>query len=274
MSVAVVLSLVGRQIRAGIWGLVALVAAIAAFTFVQPVVIASFGGADALDAIMSRVPPAFQAFARARPEFLAMTGMPGYLSLGFTHPLYIIMSGAAVISFAARSLAGEMASGAIQLPLSRGISRRMVYGATVLGASIVVAVTAVAGPLGMLAGYLYAQPGEFPTDHLWPMTLTCFALLWAIAGASVLFSALASSAGQVIGWSLGLLLFSYFVDYFAGVWEPLRAILFLSLFEYFAPTPTLVDGVADARSVSILLLTGAASLMLGFVALTRRDLPG
>lgn len=269
-----IIALTSRGIRAGIWGLVALTLAIAGFTFVQPVVIASFGGAAALDALMSRVPPAFQAFARTRPEFLAMTGLPGYLSLGFTHPIYIVMAGAAVISFSARVLAGEMASGAMQLPLSRPLSRSAVYLCNVLGAALVVTLVAIAGPLGMLAGVLYASPGEFALSHLWPMTLVCFALLWAIAGLSLLFSASARSAGQVVGWAIGLLLFSYFVDYFAGVWAPLRAILFLSLFEYFAPTPTLVNGVADTRSVAILFLTGAIGFAAGLVVFTRRDLPG
>jgi ABC-2 type transport system permease protein len=274
LRLTTILALAGRGLRSGIWSLVALVAAIAAFTFVQPVVIASFGGASALDALMSRIPPAFQAFARTRPEFLAMTGLPGYLSLGFTHPIYIVMSGAAVISFAARVLAGEMASGAIQLPLSRSVSRSTVYLASVIGMTIVSALVAVAGPLGMLAGLLYSEPGAFQFSHLWPMTIVCFALLWAIAGISLLFSAAASSAGQVVGWALGLLLFSYFVDYFAGVWEPLRSILFLSLFEYFAPTPTLVNGVADSRSVAILLLTGTIALIAGLIVFTQRDLPG
>jgi hypothetical protein len=125
----------------------------------------------------------------------------------------------------------------------------------------------------MLAGLLYAQPGELEFGHFWPMTLLCFALLWAIAGLSLLFSAFASSSGRVVGWSLGLLLFSYFVDYFAGVWEPLRTILFLSLFEYFTPTPTLVGGVAEPRNIAILLLTGAIAIAAGLVAFTRRDLP-
>lgn len=274
MRLATILALTRRGLRAGIWGLVALVAAIAGFTFVQPLVIASFGGASALDAIMSRVPPAFQAFARTRPEFLAMTGLPGYLSLGFTHPIYIVMSGAAVISFAARVLAGEMASGAVQLPLSRAVSRSVVYLSSVVGAAVVVVLVAAAGPIGMLAGLLYAQPGEFPLSHLWPMTIACFALLWAIAGLSLLFSTAANSAGQVVAWALGLLLFSYFVDYFAGVWEPLRTILFLSLFEYFTPTPTLVNGATDARSVMILLLTGTIALAAGLIVFTQRDLPG
>lgn len=274
MNLQTILALAGRGLRTGRLSLVALVAAIAGFTFVQPVVIASFGGAAALDALISRIPPAFQAFARTRPEFLAMTGLPGYLSLGFTHPIYIVLSGAAVISYAARVLAGEMASGAIQLPLSRPVSRPAVYLANVLGIVVVVALAAAAGPFGMLIGIWYARPGEFSISHLWPMTILCFALLWAIAGLSLLLSSAANNAGQVVGWALGLLLFSYFVDYFAGVWDPLRAILFLSLFEYFTPTQTLVNGVADARSTGILLLAGSVALAAGLGIFTRRDLPG
>lgn len=274
MSPVALLAMTARHLRSGIWGLVALLVAIGGFTFVQPLVIASFGGAAALDALMSRIPPAFQAFARTRPEFLAMTGLPGYLSLGFTHPIYIVMVGAAVINFTARVLAGDMASGAIQLPLSRGLSRVAVYIACVLGAAIVVSLVAAAGPIGMLAGLLYAEPGDFAFSHLWPMTISCFALLWAIAGLSLLFSAAANTSGRVVGWALGLLLFSYFVDYFAGVWEPLQTILFLSLFEYFTPTPTLVNGVADIRNIAILLVTGTVALVAGLVIFTRRDLPG
>jgi hypothetical protein len=87
----------GRVLRSGLPGLVALLVGIALFEFVQPLVIASFGGAQGLDAIMERIPPALQAFTRTRPEFLALSGLAGYLSLGFTHPLYIVLAGAAVI---------------------------------------------------------------------------------------------------------------------------------------------------------------------------------
>lgn len=268
------LTLIWRGIRRGVVGLLVLCGAIAAFTFVQPLVIASFGGADAMDALMSRVPPAFQAFARTRPEFLALTGLPGYLSLGFTHPIFIVMAGAAVISYTARVLAGEMASGSLQIPLSRDISRTTVYLSCVVGAALICVLVSLAGPAGMLAGLAYAQPGPFPNGHLVAVGIGTFALLWAIAGLSLLFSAAASNAGRVVGWSLGLLLVSYFVDYFAGVWQPLERVLFLSLFEYFTPTPTLVTGATDPRAVATLLITGALAFLAGWAIFHQRDLPG
>jgi ABC-type transport system involved in multi-copper enzyme maturation permease subunit len=264
----------GRVLRSGLPGLVALLLAIALFEFVQPVVIASFGGASGLNAIMARIPPALQVFVRARPEFLAMSGLAGYLSLGFTHPLYIVLNGAAVVSFAARSLAGEMERGIIQIPLARPNSRPAVYLARAFGAAIICMLLALAGPLGMIAGMLYARPnGEFAYQHLIAVALAGFALFWAIGGISLCGSAAASTAGRVVAWALGILVLSYFIDYFASVWEPLQAVTFLSLFDYYDPTRALVSGQVDTRSLTILLAVGIVTAISGMFVFTRRDLP-
>jgi ABC-2 type transport system permease protein len=264
----------GRVLRSGLPGLIALLAGIALFEFMQPVVIASFGGAQELDAIMDLIPPALQAFTRARPEFLALSGLAGYLSLGFTYPLYLVLSGVAVIGFAARSLAGEMDRGMIQIPLSRLISRQAVYMSRLLGVVVICALLAVAGPLGMVAGMLYARPnGEFTYAHLGAVALSGLALFWAIGGLSLWGSAIASTAGRVVAWTISLLVISYFVDYFAGIWAPLRAIQFLSLFSYYDPTRALVSGQANLSDVATLSVVGAVAAVAGLVNFTRRDLP-
>ena len=264
----------GRVLRSGLPGLVALLVGIALFEFVQPIVIASFGGAQGLDAIMERIPPALQAFTRTRPEFLALSGLAGYLSLGFTHPLYIVLAGAAVIGFAARSLAGEMDRGIIQIPLSRPISRQAVYTSRLLGVAVICALLAIAGPLGMLAGMLYAQPnGEFAYGHLSAVALNGLVLFWAIGGLSLWGSAAASTAGRVVAWAISLLVVSYFVDYFAGIWEPLQAVQFLSLFEYYDPTQALVSGRATTADLITLTIVGTVAAISGLVIFTRRDLP-
>jgi ABC-2 type transport system permease protein len=264
----------GRVLRSGLPGLVALLVGIAFFEFVQPLVIASFGGAQGLDAIMERIPPALQAFTRTRPEFLALSGLAGYLSLGFTHPLYIVLAGAAVIGFAARSLAGEMDRGIIQIPLSRPISRRVVYASRLLGVAVICALLAITGPLGMVAGMLYARPnGEFAYGHLGAVALNGLALFWAIGGLSLWGSAAASTAGRVVAWAISLLVISYFVDYFAGIWAPLQTVQFLSLFEYYDPTQALVSGRAVTADLLTLGIVGAVAALAGLLIFTRRDLP-
>lgn len=274
MNAAAVLRMTARVLRSGLPGLIALLLGIGFFEFVQPLVIASFGGARGLDAIMDRIPPALQAFTRTRPEFLALSGLAGYLSLGFSHPLYIVLAGAAVVGFAARSLAGEMDRGIIQIPLARPISRPAVYASRVLGVGIISALLAVVGPIGMVAGLLYSRPeGDFVYSHLGATTLNGLALFWAVGGLTLWGSAAASTAGRVVGWAIGLLVLSYFVDYFAGVWAPLQRIAFLSLFEYYEPTEALVSGRADAANLFTLALVGIIAAVAGLVVFTRRDLP-
>jgi ABC-type transport system involved in multi-copper enzyme maturation permease subunit len=264
----------GRILRSGLPGLIALLFGIGLFEFVQPLVIASFGGAQGLDAILERIPPALQAFTRTRPEFLALSGLAGYLSLGFTHPLYIVLSGAAVIGFATRSLAGEMDRGIIQIPLARPISRQAVYASRLLGVAVICVLLAMAGPLGMVAGMLYAQPdGEFVYGHLIAVALNGLALFWAIGGLALWGSAAASTAGRVVGWAISLLVVSYFVDYFAGIWTPLQAIQFLSLFDYYDPTQALVSGQASTENLATLTVVGALAAIAGLVIFNRRDLP-
>ena len=284
MAVSAIPRMTARVLRSGLPGLVALLVGIALFEFVQPLVIASFGGTQGLNAIMERIPPALQAFTRTRPEFRALSGLAGYLSLGFTHPLYIVLTGAAVIGFAARSLAGEMDRGIIQIPLSRPISRQAVYTSRLLGLGVICALLAVAGPLGMVAGMLYARPdGEFGAEygpivalaygHLGAVALSGLALFWAIGGLSLWGSATASTAGRVVAWAISLLVVSYFVDYFAGIWAPLEAIQFLSLFNYYEPTQALVSGQASLSDVTTLSVVGAVAAVAGLVNFTRRDLP-
>jgi ABC-2 type transport system permease protein len=271
-----VLRMTGRVLRSGLPGLVALLVGVLLFEFVQPVVIASFGGAAGLDAIMERIPPALQAFTRTRPEFLALSGLEGYLSLGFTHPLYIVLTGAAVIGFAARSLAGEMERGTIQIPLARPISRPAVFVARIVGVVVICVLLALAGPLGMIAGMLYARPqGQeaFAYAHLVAVALNSLALFWAIGGLSLWGSAAASTAGRVIGWAISLLVVSYFVDYFAEIWSPLQSIVFLSVFQYYAPTEALVSGRADAVNLVTLALVGLAATAAGLATFVQRDLP-
>ena len=221
-----------------------------------------------------RVPPALQAFARTRPEFLAFSGLAGYLSLGFTHPLYLILCGAAVIGFAARTLAGEMDRGTIQIPLSRPISRPAVYASRFAGVAVICLLLALAGPAGMTAGMLFARPdGAFDFAHLGAVALNGLALFWAMGGLTLWGSAAASTAGRVVGWAIGILAVSYFVDYFAGVWEPLQRWTFLSIFDYYDPGNALVSGQISTRNLITLAVVGVAAAMAGLVVFTRRDLP-
>jgi len=264
----------GRALARGFAGLVALLIGVTLFEIVQAPVVDAIGGPQGLDAILDRIPPALQAFTRTRPEFMAVSGVAGYLSLGFTHPLYLTLCISAIVGFAARSLAGEMERGTVQLALARPISRTQLYLSRTIGVVAISVALAAVGPLGLIVGYRWAQPvGQFSAAHLVPMAVGSLALFLAVGGLALLGSAAASSAGRVLGWGLAIFVLMYVVDYFAGIWGVLEPIEFLSLFDYYDPTTSLVLGSVAPRHLLVLGLVGLAGWVGGLLVFANRYLP-
>jgi ABC-type transport system involved in multi-copper enzyme maturation permease subunit len=190
---------------------------------------------------------------------MAISSLAGYLSLGFTHPLYLTLCVAAIVGFAARSLAGEMERGTVQLALARPVSRGQLYLSRTIGVVAISVALAIVGPLGLVVGYRLAEPSaSSPFGHLLPLAVANLALFLAIGGLALLGSATANSAGRVLGWGLAIFVLMYFVDYFAGIWNVLKPIEFLSLFDYYDPTTALVIGTVAAGDLLVLGLTGLA----------------
>lgn len=264
-----------RLLGRGLAGLVALLLGLAVFEAVQAPIIGSIGGARGLAMLMNALSPALLAFTRSRPEFIAMSGLEGYLALGFTHPLYIVLTAAAVVGFAARSLAGEIDQGTIQIALARPISRPAVYASRVAGMAAVCLALAIAGPLGMVIGLLLVQPdGTLQPAHLLPLAAATAALFWAIGGLTLFGSAAANSSGRVVGWAIGALLLSYFIDYFSSIWRVVRPLEIVSIFHYYDPSGALVNGSVDPRDLLVLFAAGLCGVAAGLAVFTRRDLPG
>jgi ABC-2 type transport system permease protein len=264
----------GRALLRWLPALLGLLLMIFLFEIVQAPVIDAVGGAAGLSAIMERIPPALRAFARTRPEFMAMTSIAGYLSLGFTHPLYLVLATSSVIGFAARTLAGEMDRGTIQIALSRPVSRGAVYLSRVIGVLVIALLVSLAGPLGMITGWAAVRPsGEIPLAHFLPLAANTFALCWAAGGLALLGAAWSAQAGRVLGWGLAVFIVMYFVDYFSSIWRIVAPFQPLSLFAYFDPGTILVEGSWPWADLALLAAIGIAAALGGYAVFRSRDLP-
>lgn len=264
----------GRLLGRGLAGLVGLLIGVALFQTMQAPVVESFGGAGGITALIESLPPAFQAIAQTRPEFTTFAGLAGALSAGFTHPLYIVMTLAAIVGLAARGLAGEMERGTIQVSLSRPVSRRRLYASRVIGMLLLSLLLSVVGVIGLVAGLLLAQPdGELVYWRLLALALSTVLLFWAIGGLALLASAAASTSGRVVAWAIAFVVVSYFVDYFAELWSILEPIESLSIFTYYDPARALTTGEVPWRNLIVLGLVGLAGVAGGLVVFERRDLP-
>jgi ABC-2 type transport system permease protein len=270
----ITLLMTARLLRRGLAGLLSLLLLVAIFMFVNPLIADSLGGPEGLEPFLNALPPAIQALTRTRPEFIAVSGLAGYLSVSFTHPVYLAIAAVAVVGFAARSLAGEMERGTIQLALARPVSRPRAYLARVLGVVAVAILLSLAGPAGMLVGLATAQPaGELHERYFLPTALSTLILFWAIGGLTLLGSAAASTSGRCVAWATAALVIFYFVDYLAQLWDVLDPLEPFSIFDYFDPSQALVYGTLRTSDVLVLLTVGLAGTLGGLAVFLRRDLP-
>ena len=181
-------------------GLLSLLIGITAFELIQPVAVKSFGDLERLTPFLSMLPNSFWAMMNVTPDFLGTFGLSGYLSLGYTHPVYLLLTETIVIWFGSRSLAGEMERGSIQFALSRPVSRTALYATRVVAILIVTTIAAVTGPTAMFIGVKLAHPqGNLTYSHLAVVAAASWLLIWAVAGTTLLWSALSSTMSRAIG---------------------------------------------------------------------------
>jgi ABC-type transport system involved in multi-copper enzyme maturation permease subunit len=264
----------GRLLRRGIAGLISLLVGLWFFELIQPLVANSLGGPQGLDPFLRALPPGIQALMKTQPEFIMLSGLAGYLSIGFNHPLYYVMVASALVGFICRSLAGEMDRGTIQIALARPISRARVYAARVAGAIVIMLALAAVGPLGLVSGMALAHPaGTLDYGNFLPTMAAGLLLFWAIAGLTLLGAAASDTTGRAVAWATGWLIIFYFIEYFATLWSQLKPIAPFSIFYYYDPAQALVNGAVPVTNVVVLLLVGAVGAVAGLVIFQRRDLP-
>lgn len=269
-----VLTLLAQLLRRSRGGLIALTVGLFVFEFIQPVAIDAFGNLDQLVSIMDLVPKPFLALMNVTPEVVEQVGLPGFLALGFTHPVYHLLVAAVVIWIAARGLAGEMESGQVQVSLARPVSRRQFYLARVVAVGIIALWVAVVASLGNIAGIFFSRPdGTMNNAHFVAQIGASFLLAATIGGVALLVAARADRMGQAVGWAAGFLIVSYVIDYFATLWSFLKPLQPFSIFNYYDPPVALAAGSIPWTNVLVLGAVATIAVVAGLVMFERRDLP-
>lgn len=242
------------------------------FQFINPLIADALGGEQGLESLLAQLPPSIQALAQVTPQFMALTGLAGYLSLSYDHPVYYVLMMSALVGFAGRSIAGEVGSGTLALVLSRPIPRARIFASRVIGLIVLAVTFGAAGPLATWVGLLVAQPvGDVSVAQLATMAQLGMLLAWSVGAITLLISALSSTTGRVVGWATGVLVVSYFVDYFAELWSVLEPLTPFSLFNYFDTTTTMVEASVPLESLLVLGGTGVVAVAVGWWVFVRRD---
>lgn len=265
-------AMVRRLLRQGLAGTALLLLGVVVFQFIYPFITDSLGGEEGLENLVSQLPPSMQALAQMSPEFLAISGTAGFLARGFDHPVYLVLSIAAMVAFTGRAIGGEVGAGTLAFSLSRPIPRWQIYLARVSGVAAICVTFGLAGPIATGAGVMVSGlDADLPASNLGAMALLGMLFTWAIGGMTLMVSAWSSATGQVVGWATGYLVVAYFVDVFAELWSVLEPVRPLSLFRWFDTSATMVDGRVPADSALVLGGVGLVAVAIGWVVFRQRD---
>lgn len=219
------------------------------------------------------LPEEFYALFKSEGTLIFSEGLEQYISIIFRHPLVLISFSAFAITVASRAIGGEIERKTIFILLSRPIPRyklllyrwlAMIPGIALLGGSLVV---------GIGIGLIASDPEE---NVLFSRYLVAWGslsmLLLAIGSYSFLISTLASDGTKSLLLSSSFTLIFYLIDFVAEIWEPLEFLGPISVFYYYDPVTTVVNGSLITEDVFVLFGLSLISLILSLVAFQVRDI--
>jgi hypothetical protein len=211
------------------------------------------------------------AFAQFMPKWVqsafnvgpdSMTQLNGFLAVCLQHPFLLVVILALPVTLLTGWLSGDVENRSIALVLSRPVGRLQIMAAASLVSLFWCAAAVGAAWLGCVVGAQLAGLQELlSSGRLALVILNLAALVVAFAGISALISALISVRGDAVGWCLTVVLVMYVWNFLAQVWYGGGGGSNYSLFRFYRPTETLLQGQFNVQDVSILAGVG----LIGFV---------
>ncbi|HEY1479601.1 MAG TPA: ABC transporter permease subunit [Gaiellales bacterium] len=207
-------------------------------------------------------------------RLLGIDPLAAWVTVGQEHPLFLGAATLFLVGGGVRAIAGELEGGTLELVLSRPVSRAryLLSWIAVLGAGA--AAIALAYSLGCILAWELVRPAD---GHLepWAMLLSAIYtsfLLAAIAGASLLASALSSERGRALSWAAGIVVGTYAWNFLLSLVSALRPLARLSPWWYYAPGSVVEGGAIPWLDAAVLLALALASTALATWIFCRRDL--
>ena len=253
-------------------GFVALSAALlGGFQWLICAAVASVVASGALGASSQSLPPLMQALRSE--QFLGDLSRRSLLAFGWAHPIAQALGAAVAIVLAAQAVAGESESGTIELTLGQPLARRAYLAAQAVFALAALAFVTLAGLAGTVAGARAFGLEVFGAGALARLGLDYLALLAALYGLTLAFSAFGREGGRVALAGFLVALLSYLVHVIGTMWAPWEPLVPWTLHAWYAPRDILVRGAGVARPVATLLAVALAGGGLAWWRFERRDLP-
>jgi ABC-type transport system involved in multi-copper enzyme maturation permease subunit len=261
-------SLVLQPLAAARWTLAALAAGLVALMLVATSTYEAFGGAQVLSQFVNRMPRGMRTMLGGEN----LLTPAGYFSTIFFHPLLLVFQGGAAIALVTR-LAQDVETHAVELLLSRPVTRVELALARYLAALAGVAAVIACGAVAFLCGRALTPAVQELEAMRVIATFGYDLLLWAaITSVGFVATCLSSARGQAVSWAVGFAALSYLVNVIGQLWKPMDAARRASVFYYFRPGMALAGSPPPAGYLALLAGVAVAGVLLGLYAFRRRDI--
>ena len=261
-------ALLRRTLAANVPKMAAISVGLLAMAILMPIIFNAFG--RELGEFVETVPILQQFSEIGGADFFTLSVA---IATGFVHPFTLLLMVIMAVGFPAIAIAGERATGTLEVTLARPISRRgllstlFLAGLLFLGGLVALYVLATIATVNVIG--LGEELNVANTLQLWLGGLLLF-----IAFMSLTFwiSSMSDRAAPAIGIPAIFILLNYLAFLIGSIWPDAGFLEDWSMFNLLKAQDILVGGLAVSDAIVMLVFT------LAFVALTlvmfpRRDLP-
>jgi ABC-2 type transport system permease protein len=229
------------------------------------------------------------------------------LSIGYVHPLMVVIYCIWAVGRSAAAVAGEIDRGTMELLLAQPIRRGGVIAAHLAVDVIVIPLLCLSLWAGTALGCKIVGPFQASTAALemfpfpvqvdesllsidpWAFGRSLWnvgSLIFAVSGVTMLLSAVGRFRNRVIGIAVLVFLLQFLINVVGQLWDAVDVLRPLTVFYYYQPQQiVLVDkwtvnpaaawggGPTAVNMLAVLYGVGAVGYLLALLAFTRRDLP-
>lgn len=244
---------------------------LAAFEYLICTAVFAANVSGALQAIIESLPPMMQSLVAT--QFLGGLSERGLLAFGWNHPIAHALGSAPAIVLGARAVAGECEHGTLEMLLTQPLSRGRYLGTQACFAFLALALLALLGVAGTLAGLRVQQQVILTTQQLLRVGVNFVLLLWAWYAVTLAVSAGMREGGRAAGAAFLVALLSYTGHVIGQVWPAASFLPPWTLHGYYSPPALLVGAGSLARPALVLGAVTVAGVGLAGWRLQRRDVP-
>ena len=208
------------------------------------------------------------------------------MSVGFVHPLVLIILSIWAIGRASAAIAGEIDRGTMELLLAQPIRRSQVILAHLLVDLTTIPLICLCIWARQLARHLAGGPARTtiaPQLHVDPLRflpglLNVALLVLAISGYTLLLSAAGRFRSKVLGLAIVITLVQFLINVIGQLWYAMNWLRPLTVFYHYQPQPMILhdDWASDLdvwQHLGVLLGVGVVGYLLAWWTFCKRDLP-